>query len=164
MIEQELDQLIREAVARSGPELGIDAAPAEIEVTRPRQREHGDYATNIALALAKQSGRSAREVAEIVARNLPESEHVSKHEIAGPGFINFFVTHGWLHRILEEVRRAGDTYGRMQAETAEHVQVEFVSTNPTGPLPSVTRATPWSATPSAGFWRLPVTASPASTT
>jgi arginyl-tRNA synthetase len=134
VIEQELIQLIREAVARAGTELGIDTAPETIEVTRPRQREHGDYATNVALALAKQSGRSARDVAEIVARNLPASEHVSSHEIAGPGFINFFVTHGWLHRILEQVRNAGDAYGRMQAQPAEHVQVEFVSTNPTGPL------------------------------
>jgi arginyl-tRNA synthetase len=134
VIERELDRLIREAVARAGPELGIDASPSEIEVLRPRQREHGDYSTNVALALAKQSGRSAREVAEVVARNLPDSEHVAKHEIAGPGFINFFVTHGWLFRILEEVRTSGDAYGRMQAEAAEHVQVEFVSTNPTGPL------------------------------
>jgi arginyl-tRNA synthetase len=134
VIELELIQLIREAVARAGSELGIDTAPDEIEVTRPRQREHGDYATNVALALAKQSGKSAREVAEIVARNLPESEHVSSHEIAGPGFINFFVTHGWLHRILEEIRRAGEAYGRVQTTPSEHVQVEFVSTNPTGPL------------------------------
>ena len=134
MIEQELDRLIRQAVALAGPELGVDEAPEEIEVIRPRQREHGDYATNVALALAKQSGRSARDVAEIVARHLPQSEHVSKHEIAGPGFINFFVTHGWLHRILQEIRSAGEAYGRMQVDPAEHVQVEFVSTNPTGPL------------------------------
>ena len=134
MIERELDRLIREAVARAGSELGIDAAPDEVEVLRPRQREHGDYSTNVALALAKQTGRSARDVAEIVARNLPESEHVARHEIAGPGFINFFVTHGWLYAILEEIRSEGDAYGRLQAETAEHVQVEFVSTNPTGPL------------------------------
>ena len=134
MIEKELDRLIREAVVQAGPELGITAPPDEIEVLRPRQREHGDYSTNVALALAKQSGRGAREVAEIVARNLPESEHVAKHEIAGPGFINFFVTHGWLHRILEEIRSASEGYGRLHVESSEHVQVEFVSTNPTGPL------------------------------
>ena len=155
MIERELDRLIREAVERAGPELGIYTAPEEIEVLRPRQREHGDYSTNVALAMAKQSGRMAREVAEIVAKNLPASEHVARHEIAGPGFINFFVTNGWLYAILEEIRSAGDTYGRLQSDftnsvilssshrlhgsTAisvgtEHVQVEFVSTNPTGPL------------------------------
>jgi arginyl-tRNA synthetase len=134
MIEGELDRLVRQAIATAGPELGIEGAPDEIEVTRPRQREHGDFATNVALALAKQAGRSPREVAEVLVRSLPESEHVAKVEIAGPGFINFFVTHSWLYNALAEVRRAGDSYGRLQAEAPEHVQVEFVSTNPTGPL------------------------------
>ena len=134
MIERELVQLIREAVARSGPELGIDHVPDDIEVLRPRQREHGDYATNVALALAKDAGRSPREVAGVVAKNLPESELIAKFEIAGPGFINLFVTHGWLYRVLEEVGVRGDAYGRLEAEIPEHVQVEFVSTNPTGPL------------------------------
>ena len=134
MIERELDRLIREAVARAGEELGIEGAPDEIEVNKPRQREHGDFATNVALALAKQAGRSPRDVAEIVARNLPESEHVAKVEIAGPGFINFFVTHSWLHNALAEIRSEREAYGRVTAELLEHVQVEFVSTNPTGSL------------------------------
>jgi arginyl-tRNA synthetase len=134
VIERELVQLIREAVARSGPELGIDTVPDEIEVQRPRQREHGDYATNVALALAKDAGRSPREVANVVAKNLPESELIAKFEIAGPGFINLFVTHGWLYRVLEEVGARGDAYGRLETDTPQHVQVEFVSTNPTGPL------------------------------
>jgi arginyl-tRNA synthetase len=134
MIEKELIQLIREAVIRAGPELGIDRAPEDIEVLRPRQREHGDYATNVALALAKDAGRNPREVAEIVARNLPESELIAKFEIAGPGFINLFVTHGWLYRVLEDIESKGQEYGKLQAEPPEHVQVEFVSTNPTGPL------------------------------
>jgi arginyl-tRNA synthetase len=134
VIERELVRLIREAVVRAGPELGVEEAPEEIEVTRPRQREHGDFATNVALALAKQAGKSPREVAEALARSLPESEHVAKVEIAGPGFINFFVTHSWLHNALAEIRSTGDAYGRVQAEEPEHIQVEFVSTNPTGPL------------------------------
>ncbi|MGH2691365.1 MAG: arginine--tRNA ligase [Actinomycetota bacterium] len=134
MIEGELDRLVREAIVAAGPELGIEGTPGEIEVIRPRQREHGDFATNVALALAKQAGRSPRDVAEVLARNLPESEHVAKVEIAGPGFINFFVTHSWLYKALAEIRSASDSYGRLQAEPPEHVQVEFVSTNPTGPL------------------------------
>lgn len=134
MIEKELVQLIREAVVRAGPELGVHRVPEDIEVLRPRQREHGDYATNVALALARDAGKSPREVAEVVARNLPESELIARFEIAGPGFINLFVTHGWLYRVLEEIEGKGEAYGRLQAEPAEHVQVEFVSTNPTGPL------------------------------
>jgi arginyl-tRNA synthetase len=134
VIERELDRLIREAVDASRPELGIEDAPLEVEVTRPRQREHGDFATNVALALAKAAGRSPRDVAEVVARNLPESEHVAKVEIAGPGFINFFVTHSWLYNALAQISAAGEAYGRVETEKPEHVQVEFVSTNPTGPL------------------------------
>jgi len=133
VIERELVRLIHEAVVRAGPDLGVEA-PEEIEVTRPRQREHGDFATNVALALAKQAGKSPREVAEALARSLPKSEHVAKVEIAGPGFINFFVTHSWLYNALAEIRSFGDAYGRVQAEEPEHIQVEFVSTNPTGPL------------------------------
>ena len=71
MIERELVRLIREAVVRAGPDLGVEEAPEEIEVTRPRQREHGDFATNVALALAKQAGKSPREVAEALTRSLP---------------------------------------------------------------------------------------------
>jgi arginyl-tRNA synthetase len=134
MIERELDTLIREAVQASLTELGIERVPDEIEVTRPRAREHGDFATNVALALARETGRSPREVGEILAGHLPESEHVTKVEVAGPGFINFFVTHSWLYGVLEQIRSSGDEYGRLQAELPEHVQVEFVSTNPTGPL------------------------------
>ncbi|MGH2709660.1 MAG: arginine--tRNA ligase [Actinomycetota bacterium] len=134
VIERELDRLIRDAIVRASPELGIEQPPEEIEVLRPRQREHGDYATNVALALAKEAGRSPREVAEILVKALPVSEHVTKTDIAGPGFINFFVTAGWLYKVLEDVRLLGEDYGRLEAELSEHVLVEFVSTNPTGPL------------------------------
>ena len=134
VIERELDRLIRDAIVRASSDLGIEHPPEEIEVQRPRQREHGDYATNVALALAKEAGRSPREVAEVLVANLPESEHVTKAEIAGPGFINFFVTAGWLYKVLEDIRRQGEEYGKLEAEQPEYVQVEFVSTNPTGPL------------------------------
>jgi arginyl-tRNA synthetase len=134
VIERELDRLIRDAIVRASSELGIEHPPEEVEVQRPRQREHGDYATNVALALAREAGRSPREVAEVLVANLPESEHVTKAEIAGPGFINFFVTAGWLYKVLEDIRRQGEAYGTLEAEQPEHVQVEFVSTNPTGPL------------------------------
>ncbi|HEV3475257.1 MAG TPA: arginine--tRNA ligase [Actinomycetota bacterium] len=132
MIEAELSGLIRAAVDASAPELGH--APYIVEVTRTRQKEHGDYATNIALALGAASGRNPREVAEILVRNLPQNDVVAKVEVAGPGFINFFVAHGWLYRVLEEIDRQGPAYGRLEAPEPEHVQVEFVSANPTGPL------------------------------
>jgi arginyl-tRNA synthetase len=129
-----LVRLVTEAVAGAAGDLGIDAAPGVVEIDRPRAKEHGDYATNVALALARPAKRSPREVAEAVVRHLPPSDLVAKVEVAGPGFINFFVTPDWLYDVLREVRAAGDAYGRQEAEHPERVLVEFVSTNPTGPL------------------------------
>jgi arginyl-tRNA synthetase len=132
--ERELIRLVREAVARAGPDLGVDLIPEPIEISRPRRSEHGDFATNVALALAGPANRSPREVADVIVRHLPDSELVAKVDVAGPGFINFFVTHGWLYTVLGDILAAGDAYGRLESEDPERVQVEFVSTNPTGPL------------------------------
>ncbi|HEX2029967.1 MAG TPA: arginine--tRNA ligase [Actinomycetota bacterium] len=134
MIERELAALIRAAVEAAAPDLGLEAAPAEIEVTRPRQRAHGDYATNVALTLAPATGRDPRAVADAVVRHLPPSDLVAKVEVAGPGFINLHLAHAWLYGVLEEVERQGAAFGRSDAGAGERVQVEFVSTNPTGPL------------------------------
>jgi arginyl-tRNA synthetase len=134
MIERELAGLIRTAIEDARDELGSDGSPPDIEVTKPRQKEHGDYATNVALALGAAGGRNPREVAEILRRHFPPSELVASVEVAGPGFLNFTVAHGWLYRVIGEVERLGEAYGRSEAERPEHVQVEFVSTNPTGPL------------------------------
>jgi arginyl-tRNA synthetase len=134
MIEKELSRLILLAVRSAAPELGIEEMPAAVEVIRPRQKEHGDYATNVALALGASTRRNPREVAEVVTRHLPENDVVAKVEVAGPGFINLFLAHGWLYRVLSEVERLGEAYGRSDAGAGERVQVEFVSANPTGPL------------------------------
>ena len=134
MIERELSGLIRQAVEAASSELGLDGAPPEIEVIRPRQKEHGDYATNLALALAPSLGRNPREVADLLVRHFPRSDLVTKVETAGPGFINIFVAHGWLFRVLEEVERQGPDYGRSDLGGGQRVQVEYVSANPTGPL------------------------------
>jgi arginyl-tRNA synthetase len=134
MIERELSRLVLQAVAAAAPELGLEEVPEAVEVVRPRQKEHGDYATNVALALGASAGMNPRQVAEVVLRHLPPNEVVAKAEVAGPGFINLFLAHGWLYRVLGEVERLGDAYGRSDAGAGEAVQVEFVSANPTGPL------------------------------
>jgi arginyl-tRNA synthetase len=134
MIEQELGEFVLEGVRAARDELGLDQAPADVEVIRPRQKEHGDYATNVALAIGSATGRSPREVAEVLLRHLPASDLVAKVEVAGPGFINIFVAHGWLYRVLEDVERRGPAFGRTDSGGGERVQVEFVSVNPTGPL------------------------------
>ena len=134
MIEAELIRLVRAAVDASAETLGLDLPMPEVEVTRPRQKEHGDYATNVALAVGAAAGRNPREVADLLVRNLPANDVVAKVEVAGPGFINFFVAHGWLYRVLAEIERLGPAFGRLEGVEPENVQVEFVSTNPTGPL------------------------------
>jgi arginyl-tRNA synthetase len=134
MIERELAGLIRTAIEDARDELGTDGSLPDIEVTKPRQKEHGDYATNVALALGAAGRRNPREVAEILRRHFPPSELVASVEVAGPGFLNFTVAQGWLYRVIGEIERRGEAYGRSEADRSEHVQVEFVSTNPTGPL------------------------------
>jgi arginyl-tRNA synthetase len=134
MIERELSRLILLAVRSAAPELGLTQVPETVEVVRPRQKEHGDYATNVALALGASARRNPREVAEVLVRHLPPNDVVAKAEVAGPGFINLTLSHGWLYGVLGEVQRLGEAYGRSDAGEGERVQVEFVSANPTGPL------------------------------
>jgi arginyl-tRNA synthetase len=134
MIERQLADLVRTAVEGARGELGLDGPVPDVEVTRPRQKEHGDYATNVALALGAAGGRNPRQVAEAVLRHLPPNDLVAKVEVAGPGFINFTLADAWLYGVLGEIERLGTEYGRGEADESEHVQVEFVSVNPTGPL------------------------------
>ena len=134
MIEERLIALVRAAVVAAAGELILHGEPPEIELERPRQKEFGDFSTNVALALASASGKKPREVAQTIVENLPSSDFVSSVEVAGPGFINFHVTHGWLFDVLRNVIARGEDYGRAQEATGLSVQVEFVSANPTGPL------------------------------
>jgi len=134
MIQESLLGLISEAVSAAAPDLGLDAGPLPSpELTRPRQKEHGDWSTNVALVLAGRAGRSPREVAEAVASRIPTDGVIKKVEVAGPGFINLFLGHGWLHEALADILDRGAAYGS-GSPRGERVQVEYVSANPTGPL------------------------------
>jgi arginyl-tRNA synthetase len=105
----------------------------EVELLAPKHKDHGDFATNVALALAGRLGRSPREVAQAIAEAMPGAPFIEKVEVAGPGFINLFVTDGWLHDVLRRIVADGDAYGRIVPH-GRRTQVEFVSANPTGPL------------------------------
>ncbi len=107
------------------PEIGID---------RARSAEHGDYASNLALLLAKPAGRPPRELAEALAAALPKSQHVAKVEIAGPGFLNFHITAACRLATLRRIFELGADYGRAEPGSRERLTVEFVSANPNGPL------------------------------
>lgn len=137
MIEETLTRLLRAAVAATAAELDIKgAADVEIQLERPRKPEFGDFTSNVALAMASHAGESgpaSRVIATSIVGHLPASDSISGVDVAGPGFINFHVTHHWLHEALLEVAAQGDQYGRSDS-TSERIQVEYVSANPVGPL------------------------------
>ncbi|WP_026841998.1 arginine--tRNA ligase [Citrifermentans bremense] len=106
-----------------------------INVEKPAHAEHGDFATNVAMQMAKQQRKAPRAVAEIlVAKLAGASDLIESLEIAGPGFINFFIKDSAWRRTLTEIDRAGDAWGKSGIGRGKKVQVEFVSANPTGPL------------------------------
>ena len=129
-LKQALTELILQAVAIIAP----DQANATITLERPKQAQHGDYACNIAMQLAKALKRNPREVAMDLIGDLPPSPYLEKAEIAGPGFINFFLTANAKQRVVKTILHTGESFGRQRADKAEKIVVEFVSANPTGPL------------------------------
>jgi arginyl-tRNA synthetase len=133
MIERRLSELVAAALADAADELRLSGEPPSIELSRPRQKEHGDFATNLALVLATRVGRPPREVAEILVRHLPEAPFLVAAEVAGPGFVNFRLTSTWLTDVLREVADRRDRFG-YAPPNGRRAQVEFVSANPTGPL------------------------------
>jgi arginyl-tRNA synthetase len=129
-------EVLAEQVSRALTECGLPVPPGGVTLEPPKQRDHGDWSTNVALQVSKPAGRKPRNVAEQLAENLRADPppHVEKIDIAGPGFINFFLYPTWLHDVLRDVVAAGDRYGRGDALAGQHVNLEFVSANPTGPL------------------------------
>ena len=108
-----------------------DSAP---QIDRPRDPSHGDLSCNIAMVLAKRAGMAPRELATQLIAALPDNNIVERCDIAGPGFINFFVNQSQQTGIVRTIIEAGDRYGRSETGAGQKVQVEFVSANPTGPL------------------------------
>ncbi|WP_438766241.1 arginine--tRNA ligase [Kushneria sp. TE3] len=106
----------------------------DIRVDVARDRAHGDYASNLAMMLAKPADMKPRELAERLIAVMPASSAISSVEIAGPGFINFFVNTSAAGEVLFDILDAGDAFGRNSDGQGQKVQVEFVSANPTGPL------------------------------
>ena len=100
----------------------------------PRQAEHGDYATNVAMTLARLARRPPRQIAEAIVQHFPSMPEVDRLEIAGPGFLNVFLSAAWCARALRDILVAGADYGRGDDLAGQRVRLEFVSANPTGPL------------------------------
>src|SRR3954447_16058970 len=117
--------------------LGVEAPPSGVNLERPARREHGDWSSNVALATAKAAGRNPRELATQVADALTASPppHVAAVEVAGPGFVNFRLHDTWLHDVLAQVVTEGEAgYARSDLGGGLKVNVEYVSSNPTGPV------------------------------
>ena len=111
-----------------------DSNDVVILVEPPKQSQHGDYACNVALQLAKRLKRNPHEIATALLCALPPSPHIAKVEIAGAGFINLFVTSATKQAVVPHILAAGTSYGKSNVGLQQKVQIEFVSANPTGPL------------------------------
>jgi arginyl-tRNA synthetase len=134
-MKQQLSQLIEQALTAlvAADQLPPGLEP-NIQIDRTRDKSHGDLATNISLTLAKKAGKNPRELAALICEALPEADFVSKTEIAGPGFINFFLSDSSSQAVVQRILEQGQNYGRSNTGEGRKVQVEFVSANPTGPL------------------------------
>jgi len=131
-VRESIKNLIQEALLSLGLEI-----PAEIHLERPANVEHGDWSTNVALALAKKAESNPRDLAGQLASTLESlpSDYVARLEVAGPGFLNFYLNKAWLYEILLQAVNAGsENWARSEQGANRKVIVEFVSANPTGPL------------------------------
>jgi arginyl-tRNA synthetase len=128
------------AAVRAAVQAAVDAGdlvvpvPDEVKVERPKVKEHGDYATSVALQLAKPAGRPPREVAELVAARLRDSDGVAQVDVAGPGFLNITLDDAAQGELARTIVAAGEAYGTGSSMAGEKVNLEFVSANPTGPI------------------------------
>lgn len=128
----ELIQAALDTLVQNGS-LPAEITP-QIMIENTRDKSHGDLACNVAMTLAKSAKRNPRDIATMITQALPNSTALTKTEIAGPGFINFFISSASATKVVEDILSQGERFGRTQTSQPEKVQVEFVSANPTGPL------------------------------
>lgn len=133
-IKQTLGKAISEAVEKAigAGTLKTGTLP-EVVLTVPPQKEFGDFATNFAMQAARSLHCSPKQIAEAIKANL-QCPYVAKAEIAGPGFLNFYLKADWLYVLLDDIIKAGENYGNLVNPCKEKIQIEYVSANPTGPL------------------------------
>ena len=132
---EQLEAAIKAAIDRAittGEIVGV--TPLSISLERPKNRDHGDYATSVALQLAKAAEKNPREVAQLIAEQLKGVDGISKVEIAGPGFINITLNRADQAELVSTILTAGKEYGRGKALAGVRINLEFISANPTGPL------------------------------
>ena len=135
MTPEELGALVidvlRDAVADGS--LAVDV-PESVVIERPKNRDHGDWATTVAMQLAKSAGRPPRDVATVIAEGLKCYPTIADVDIAGPGFINVRLAAGAAGELARTIVDAGPAYGSSDVNAGQRINVEFISANPTGPL------------------------------
>ena len=125
---------LRVAIVSALKEMELDVPLDRIVLDRPKSTDHGDYACNIAMQVARELKQNPREIANQVASKLSAHALIKKSEVAGPGFVNLFLSNECHQSVIQEVLEAGPNFGRSSMGQGQHIQVEFVSANPTGPL------------------------------
>ncbi len=136
MTPEQISQAILQALSalESEGRLPGGSVPTEVVVERPKNREHGDWATNVAMQLANQVNLKPREFAELLSGKLSSVEGIEKVSIAGPGFINLFVSDSAAGALAKQIVELGDQYGLSKSLEGQKLNLEFVSANPTGPI------------------------------
>jgi arginyl-tRNA synthetase len=134
-MKTQIEQLVSAALQQLVDDglLPLEAITAP-KIERTRDTRHGDFATNVAMTLAKPAKKNPRQIAQALLEALPASDLVERCEIAGPGFINFYLAPSAYHSLIPQILSQGHEYGRSQAGAGKRIQVEYVSANPTGPL------------------------------
>ncbi len=132
----DIESYLKEVILKALPALGVsEAEPRKIVLERPKNPEHGDLSTNIAMQLARELKKNPRAIADELVQNLQlDPNLVTRTEIAGAGFINFFLSEGYYRQALADIVAAGVRFGTRDWGQRTRVQIEFVSANPTGPL------------------------------
>ena len=134
MNKEQLQVLLMESLVSLKAKGVLENIPENIRLDHSKDKTQGDFASNIAMMLSKQAGCAPRELASMIIANFPDSAEVEKIEIAGPGFINFFMSQGSNALVLENIIKQGKNYGLSDVGAGQRVLLEFVSANPTGPL------------------------------
>ena len=134
-MKQHIIGLIEESLRQLKSEKNLDIADGlSVQLERTRDEQHGEFATNVAMVLAKQAGMKPRDLANDIVSHLPASDHIKKVEVAGPGFMNFFLQPGAFLQTVKTIHDQGEAYGRTGQTEPKKILIEFVSANPTGPL------------------------------
>jgi arginyl-tRNA synthetase len=132
-VQLKLKEEIKQAAIKAN--LAEEAQIPSVILETPKDKAHGDYSTNMAMQLARVAKKAPRQIAELLIENFDKSKaSIEKIEIAGPGFINFYMDNSYLTDLIPAILEAGDSYGESQVGNNEKIQVEFVSANPTGDL------------------------------